>query len=102
MSVADGDLDWVGFLAFEGFGEDGGDRDAVNAAACFRVTIFERGVVISLVKLPATNPTPSSSSTGSDFPFPLARSLRSRKKLYTRKKKNESVIVFPVSGTRPV
>ena len=51
------------------------------AAACFLVTIFATGVVASLVKLPATNPTPNSSKAGRDCPWPCASSLLFLRKL---------------------
>lgn len=87
--------------------DESADLVDVRADVCFLVTMLEIGVVSSFVKLPAMKPMPSSSRTGSttaasEPPTLLAATLRCLRKLYTRKKRNESAIVLPVSCINPV
>src|SRR5438045_1394038 len=73
--------------------------------AWFRVTMLEIGVVSNLAKLPARNPTPNSSRAGkaaSKEALFRAAILLDLIKLYARKKRNESAIVFPVSANTPM
>ena len=95
---------WGDVLCRPELGEDGGDCAFNNAAACFFVTIFATGVVRSFVRLPAMKPIVNSSMavrmTGDDFLLRVIILLW-RRKLYARKKRNESAIVFPVSCKTP-
>lgn len=82
-------------------------RMAVSAEVCFLVTMLEIGVVRSFVNDPEMKPMASSSKTGSTTAaFPslevLAAILLCRRKVYARKNRKESAMVFPVSCNNPV